>query len=202
MNGAIGIARYISTETRLKRLLTLQRMQQKLECEVARAEQSTAQVLRDEEAACASHARRLQARAEAEDSLQRMQRNPGISFLGYESPARRRISEMKKAIKEHARAASVAKERFELARNPGKRARGRLASQRAVYKRWQQENQFGDDPRQLDLAIQEARQTLGTLAKTIKEAEIDEAVMHNRVQVADAARVRQVLRRHGPLHLW
>ncbi|NOX51999.1 MAG: hypothetical protein GXP16_15900 [Gammaproteobacteria bacterium] len=36
------------------------------------------QVLRDEEFACASHARRLLATAEAKDSLHRMERNSGV----------------------------------------------------------------------------------------------------------------------------
>lgn len=201
MNGAIGVAKYVATEGRLKRLQDLQCELQKLEREVSRTEHDTNQVLREEEGACASHARRLQARAEVEDSLQRMQRNPGVSFLGYESPARRRLAEMKKAISEHARAATVAQERYELARGAGKRARGRLASRRATYNKWLQEQQLERDPRQLDFAILQARETLEALTHTISEAEIDESAMHNRVQMKDAARVRQALRERQPVAL-
>ncbi len=198
MNGAIGIAKYVATEERLKRLQGLQREQQKLDREVSRTEHDTNQVLREEEGACASHARRLQARAKAEDSLQRMQRNPGVSFLGYESPARRRLAEMKKAITEHARAATIAQERHELARSAGKRARGRLASRRATYNKWLQEHHLGHDPRQLGLTILEAQTALDGLKRPITEAEIDEAVMLGRVQIKDAARVRQALRERRP----
>jgi hypothetical protein len=76
----------------------------------------------------------------------------------------------------------------------GKRAREQLALVRKSYADWQRENRIHTDPRQFDLSISATQQELVELAQTITEAEIDDAVMHNRVKPADAARVRTALR--------
>lgn len=179
----------------MKRLQILLREQQKFDRELARVEQNVGHILREEETSCASHARRLQTCAEAKDSLQRMQRNPGVSFLGYESRAKQRISDMEKAIAEHKRPAKIAKERYELAKNAGKRAREQLRTAQNRYANWQHEHQLQIDPRILELALRDTQRELEGLVQSLSEAEIDEAVMNARVKPKDAARVRTALRK-------
>lgn len=195
MKGAIGIAQYVATEVKLNRLLALQREQTKRDRELLQVEQATERVLRDEEMTRASLARRIQLRAEAEEALQRMHRNPGVSFLGYESPARRKLSDMRSAIREHESAAQIARERLSLVVSSSQRARQNLRSTQARHHAWLHENALAKTPLQLEATIYTAREDLRALVSSLQEVEIDEAVMRNQVKISDAARVRQALRR-------
>jgi len=123
MNGAIGISKFIVIETRLKHLRRLQ-----LDRAVTTAERVTSPVLHAEEEAQANLAKRQQIEAQARDTMLRMEKNPGVRFFGYESPARRRLGLMRQSMASHEQARTLAKERARLARGEGVRARACLVT--------------------------------------------------------------------------
>lgn len=135
-----------------------------------------------EEAARASFARRLQSRTETEDRLARMAKHePGVSFLGYRSPARRRIDAMEAAVKEHGQAAEVADERKY------------LASQETAKIRRQLEHMQGNT-RTIEHRLTQLRQRENALSLQLSEAEIDEAVMLNLIKPDQASALRRAVR--------
>ena len=135
-----------------------------------------------EEAARASYARRLQSRTEAEDRLARMAKHePGVSFLGYRSPARRRIHAMQAAAKEHGQAAEVADERKYLASQETAKIRRRLET-------------IEPDTRAIAHRLTQLRQRENTLAQQPSEAKIDEAVMLNLIKPDQASVLRRAVR--------
>lgn len=182
-----------------RRLQDLQQEDRKNLANLAKVERAASQVLKCEEDARASFARRIQSKTEAEDRLARMQKNePGISFMGYESPARRRLGEMQQAIAEHGRAAKVARERQTLAIEAAKTARQQLAIARERYHRWQCEQPELADPRQCELQISGLRGRIGFLLERISEADVDEAIMLNQISRDEAYTIRRALRSRVP----
>ena len=139
-----------------------------------------------EEAARASYARRLQSRTEAEDRLARMAKHePGIHFLGYHSPARRRIHAMEAAVKEHGQAAQVADERRYLASQETAKIRRQLA-------------RIQPDTRAIEQRLNQMRQRERALAVQLSEAEIDEALMRNQINADQARALRRAIRSKKP----
>lgn len=137
----------------------------------------------------------MQARTEAEDRLARMQQHePGVGFLGYESPARRRLSEMRRAVTEHTLAIQVAQERQELAVAAAKRARDQLAATWAQFNRWQEAQIENINPRAAERELTGLQGRMAFLLRHFSEADIDEAVMTNRVSRQEAQTIRQALR--------
>ena len=160
---------------------------------IGKVEREAERILKNEEEARAAYARRMQARTEAEGRLARMEKyDPGIGFLGYRSPARRRLHDMRAAVTEHARAAQVAQERQELAVAAAKRTRAALTAARARHNRWAEAQPDRVDPRTLDLELSGLSGRMTFLLRSIAEADIDEAVMKNRITENEARRVRQV----------
>ena len=135
-----------------------------------------------EEAARASYARRLQSRTEAEDRLARMAKHePGVSFMGYRSPARRRIHAMEAAVREHGQAAEVADERKYLASQETAKIRRRLET-------------IEPDTRANVHRLNQLRQRESALSQQPSGAEIDDAVMLNLIKPDQASVLRQTVR--------
>lgn len=186
---------YATLDGHFNRQQRLSRQWTDKQAEVSRAEREAERILKNEEEARAAYARRLQARTEAEDRLARMRKHePGVSFLGYQSPARRRLSGMQRAVTEHTRAMQVAQERRELAVAAAKRARGQLATARARFNRWREAQFEKIDPRATELELTGVESRKAFLLRHLSEADIDEAVMTNRVSQQEAQTVRQALR--------
>ncbi|WP_127045185.1 hypothetical protein [Pseudorhodobacter sp. E13] len=186
---------YAALDGHFRRLETQSRQWSDKQAEIARVERDVERILKNEEEARDAYARRLQARTETEDLLARMQKHePGVSLWGYQSPARKRLSDMRRAVTEHTRAMQVAQERQVLAVTAAKRARGQLAAARARFNRWQEAQIEKIDPRAVELEMTGLQQRMGFLLRHLSEADIDEAVMSNRVSRQEAQTVRQALR--------
>jgi hypothetical protein len=186
---------YATLNKHLQRLQLQSRQQSNGLAEVTRVGRDVERILKNEEEARAAYARRLQARTEAEDRLARMQKHdPGVRFLGYESPSRRRLGDMRRAVTEHTRAMRVAQERQELAVSAAKRARGQLAAARARFNRWQEAQIEKSDPRAIELELSGLHGRMTFMLRNFSEADIDEAVMTNRVSRQEAQAARQALR--------
>ena len=189
---------YAALDGHFQRSQRLSRQWSDKQAEVSRTERDVERILKNEEEARAAYARRLQARTEAEDRLARMGKHePGVGFLGYQSPARRRLSDMRRAVTEHTRAMQVAQERQELAVAAAKRARGQLAAARARFNRWQEAQAEKIDPRAVELDLSGLQGRKAFLLRHLSEADIDEAVMTNRVSRQEAQTVRQALRQRA-----
>lgn len=166
-----------------------------MQTEISRIEQDMGRTLKTEEEARFSYARRLQTRTEAEDRLARMQKyEPGITFLGYQSPAKRRLNEMHKAAAEHSLALGVAHERRELAVAAGRRARGQLAAARERLNRWQEAQAAKIDPRVAELELSGLQRRMDYLLHQLSEADIDEATMKNQISTEEAQAIRFAFR--------
>lgn len=186
---------YAALDGNIRRLGQQSRQWSDKQAEIIRVERDVERILKNEEEARAAYARRLQARTEAEDRLARMQKyEPGVGFLGYESPARRRLSDMRRAVTEHTRAMQVAQERQELAVAAAKRARGQLAAARARFNRWQEAQVEKIDPRAIEQELTGLQGRMAFLLRHLSEADIDKAVMTNRVSRQEALTIRQALR--------
>ena len=186
---------YATLNKQFQRLQQQSHQQSNSLAEVARVERDVERTFKNEEEARAAYARRLQARTEAEDRLARMQKHdPGVQFLGYESPSRRRLGDMRRAVIEHTRAMRVAKERQELAVSAAKRARSQLAAARTSSNDWQEAQAEKLDRRAIELGLSGLHGRMTFMLHNFSEADIDEAVMTNRVSRHEAQAIRQALR--------
>ena len=185
---------FAAKAARSARLEAAQNDVRKLDAAIARAERESASASREEEAVEASYARRQQSLAEAKDTLIRMERKPGVSFLGMASPARQCLRQMREAVKSHTRAVSIAKERRDFAVKVAKQARGRLASLRAERNRLLERTVGNHDARQLDDQLERAQSNLRSVVRFFNESTIDQAVMMNRMTADEAAKARAQLR--------
>ena len=192
------VTAYLALDEVYRRTTRLARVARDQDVAVGKVEREAERILKNEEEARAAFARRLQARTEAEDRLARMEKyDPGVGFLGYRSPARRRLHDMRSAVAEHARAAQVARERQELAVAAAKRTRAALSTARARRNRWAEAQPDRVDLRTLELELSGLTGRKTFLLHSISEADIDEAVMQNRVTEKEARRIRQALRSRG-----
>jgi hypothetical protein len=186
---------YATLNKQFQRLQQQSHQQSNNLAEVTRVERDVERILKNEEEARAAYARRLQARTEAEDRLARMQKHdPGVSFLGYESPSRRRLGDMRRAVIEHTRAMRVAKERQVLAVSASKRARSQLAAIRARFNHSQVAQAEKSDPRAIELELSGLHGRMTFMLQNFSEADIDEAVITNRVSRQEAQAIRQAFR--------
>lgn len=189
------VTAYLALDEVYRRTSKLAQAVREQDANIGKVERDAERILKNEEEARAAYARRMQARTEAADRLARMEKyDPGIGFLGYRSPARRRLDDMRAAVTEHARAAQVAQERQEPAVAAAKRTRGALAAARARRNRWAELQPDRVDPRTLDLELSGLSGRMTFLLHSLSEADIDEAVMQNRITKEEAQRVRQALR--------
>ena len=182
-----------------ERLETLQRTQRdllKIDRDLIPATRDADRAIKAEEAAAANLGYRRKAFAEARETQARMERSPGVSFLGLKSPSRLKLETIRQSVLDHARASDLAFQREDMARKAGRYARNRLSQLEGHRQRvLRRAAQMIDGP-DIAKAIEQAEQELAHRKACVTEAEIDEAVMHNRIDTRTAAKARNLLRDH------
>ncbi len=188
------IARLLSAKRHLQELQQLHQALKHVERDLAFAAREADTVLKTEEAAVANLGYRRKAFAEAREALARMERNPGVSFLGLKSPSRLKLEAMHHAMLDYARASDLAFAREALARKTGMRTRAHLAELEARHIDLRRQIAARGHGVCLDGIIEKAQRDFSSAKRTVSESEIDEAVMANHIGLRDAASARTLLR--------
>lgn len=193
------ITRLLATQRQLQDLRQLESAFHTVERNLAFSEREADQVFKAEEAAVANLGYRRKAFAEAREAVARMERNPGVSFLGLKSPSRLKLEAMRQATLNYARASDLAFAREALARKAGARTRARLAE--LAVRRSKLHRQVAERCNSQSLAntLGTAERNFETAKRAVSESEIDGAVMTNRIDLREAARARTMLRQSGDL---
>lgn len=196
----------MTTEEQIKQLVsanecleTLRRAQHELiqsERDLIAATRDADQAIKAEEAATANLGYRRKAFTEARDAQARMERSPGVSFMGLTSPSRLKLETMRQSVLNYARASDLAFQRQDMTRKAGRYARNRLTQlEQHRLKILRRVSNFMDGP-EISKSIEQAEQELRYRKGQLSEAEIDEAVMYNRCDTRLAATARSLLRRN------
>jgi hypothetical protein len=194
MTNTAKIKALLAAETRHERLTTAEFRMNEIERSMRAAERQAITIYRDEEEAAAAYARRKQSVAEAEAAKTRLGRNPGVRFLGLESPSYRSQRLMQEAIALHGQALNAAEHRHQTATRRAKAMRAKIASLAIARNTILLETQNDREDRSLVDARQTAAAVRAKLTAELSEVDIDEAVMGAAIDPLDAALARSAIR--------
>ncbi len=195
------ITQLVAVTERLETLRHAERNLVQIDRDLIAATRDADRAIKVEEAAAANLGYRRKAFAEARETQARMERNPGVNFLGFKSPSRLKLETIRQSVLDHARASDLAFEREDLARKAGRLARSQLAQLAQARQITLQQFATRLDGQSISTAIEKAEREIGRCKASVTEAEIDEAVMHNRIDTRTAAKARSLLRDHRPIVL-
>lgn len=194
MSNPTKIKELLAATARYERLTAAELQLHEIEHSMRAAERDAIAVYRDEEEAAAAAARRKQSVAEAEAAKTRLGRNPGVRFLGLESPGYESQRLMQEAIVLHGQALKAAEQRHQTATRRAKAMRAKIASLGAARNKLLLKTRHERGDRSLSDARQAAATAEAKLRSTLSEVEIDAAVMGDRIGPMEASLARAAIR--------